>query len=142
MISIKSTDCDILTLNQNTELMKGLIEMFDIQVNERGQITIPKELRNRVNINPHDNLKIDIDELGRIVLYKKDLIDDLEDLIKRDLLNEGYSEEDFAEKIPERKKELAKALMEMVKESEEEYERGELTTLEDLKKELKDEGHL
>jgi AbrB family looped-hinge helix DNA binding protein len=116
--------------------------VFDIQVNERGQITIPKQLREKVNIYPNDNLKIDIDENGRLILYKKDLIDDLEDLIKRDLINEGYTEQDFAEKIPERKKELAKALMKMVKESDEEFERGEFTSLEDLKKELKDEGLL
>jgi AbrB family looped-hinge helix DNA binding protein len=116
--------------------------MYDIHVNERGQITIPKQLREQANIFPNDNLKIEVDEHGRLVLYKKDLLDDLEDLIKRDLLNEGYSEEDFAEKIPERKKELAKALMKMVKESDEEFERGESTSLEDLKKELKDEGHL
>ncbi|MFB5676135.1 AbrB/MazE/SpoVT family DNA-binding domain-containing protein [Paenibacillus terreus] len=116
--------------------------MFDIQVNERGQITIPKELRERSNINPRDNLKIDIDKQGRLILYKKDLLDDLEDLIKRDLINEGYSEKDFAEKIPERKKELAEALMNAVMESEEQYEQGELTSLQDLKKELNDEGYL
>lgn len=116
--------------------------MFDIQVNERGQITIPKELREKVNINPRDNLKIDIDEQGRLILFKKDLLDDLEDLIKRDLINEGYSEEDFADKIPERKKELAKALMKVVKESEQQYEQGEFTSLQALKKELKDEGYL
>ncbi|MBP1996132.1 AbrB/MazE/SpoVT family DNA-binding domain-containing protein [Paenibacillus eucommiae] len=116
--------------------------MFDIQVNDRGQITIPKQLRDQVNIFPNDNLKIDIDEHGRLVLYKKDLIDDLEDLIKRDLINEGYAEEDFAEKILERKKELAKSLMKMVEESDEEFERGEFTSLEDLKKELNNEGRL
>lgn len=116
--------------------------MFEAQVNERGQITIPKELRKKVNINPNDNLKIDIDEQGRLILYKKDLLDDLEDLIKRDLINEGYSEEDFAEKVPERKKELAKALMEMVDESKDEIERGDFTSLQDLKKELKNEGQL
>lgn len=77
---------------------------FDVQVNERGQITIPKELRDKININPKDNLKIGIDDQGRIFLYKKDLIDDLEDLIKRDLLNEGFSEGDLAEKMIERKK--------------------------------------
>jgi AbrB family looped-hinge helix DNA binding protein len=119
-----------------------MLIMFDINVNERGQITIPKQLRDQVNIFPNDNLKIDVDEHGRLVLYKKDLLDDLEDLIKRDLINEGYSEQDFADKIPERKKELAKALMNMVKESDREFERGEFTSLEDLKKELKDEGRL
>ena len=41
-----------------------------------------------------------MDEYGRLVLYKKDLIDDFEDLIKRALINEGFSEADFAEKIP------------------------------------------
>jgi AbrB family looped-hinge helix DNA binding protein len=116
--------------------------MFDIQVNERGQITIPKELREKVNINPRDNLRIDIDAQGRLILFKKDFLDDLEDLIKRDLINEGYTEEDFAEKIPERKKELAKALMKVVKESEQQHEQGEFTSLQDLKTELKDEGYL
>lgn len=74
-------------------------------------------------------------------MFKKDLLDDLEDLIKRDLINEGYSEEDFAEKIPERKKELAKALMKVVKKSEQ-HEQGKVTSLQDLKKDLKDEGYL
>jgi AbrB family looped-hinge helix DNA binding protein len=122
--------------------MKGWLIVFDIQVNERGQITIPKQLREQANIFPNDNLKIDVDEHGRLVLYKKDLIDDLEDLIKRDLINEGYAKQDFAEKIPERKIELAKSLMKIVKESDEEFKRGEFTSLEDLKKELKDEGLL
>ena len=116
--------------------------MFDIQVNERGQITIPKPLRDKLHIHPNENLKIDVDEFGRLVLYKKDLIDDLEDLIKRDLINEGFSEADFAKKVPERKKELAKALMTMVKESEMEIERGESTSLENLKKELTNEDCL
>jgi len=115
--------------------------MFDIQVNERGQITIPKELREKVNINPRDNLKIHVDEEGRLILFKKDLLDDLEDLIKRDLRNEGFSEEDFIEKVPERKKELANALMKIVNESEQQYARGEFTTLQTLKKELHDEGY-
>ncbi|MFB5763241.1 hypothetical protein [Paenibacillus medicaginis] len=40
-------------------------------------------------------------------------------MIKQDLINNGYSEEYFAAEIPERKKELAEALMNVVKESEE-----------------------
>lgn len=112
---------------------------FDVQVNERGQITIPKELREKININPKDNLKIGIDDQGRIFLYKKDLLDDLEDLIKRDLLNEGFCEDDIPEKMIERKKELAKALLKMVAETEKEFEKGEFTSLEDFKEELKNE---
>lgn len=52
--------------------------MFDVQVNERGQITIPKELREKFNINPRDNLKIDIDKQDRLILYKKGFLDDVE----------------------------------------------------------------
>lgn len=129
---------------QNDERVNTMLDaqFFDVQVNERGQITIPKELRDKINIYPKDNLKIAIDDQGRIVLYKKELLDDLEDLIKRDLLNEGYSQEDFSEKMAERKKELGKALLKMVEESEKEFEKGEFTSLEDLKQELHDEDLL
>jgi AbrB family looped-hinge helix DNA binding protein len=119
-----------------------LEEQFDVQINERGQITIPKELRDKVNIHPKENLKISIDNQGRLILCKKDLLDDLEDLIKRDLMNEGYTEEDFVIEIPERKKRLAKALLKMVEESKKEFEEGKCTSLEDLKQEFKDEGLL
>lgn len=115
--------------------------MYEVKMNERGQITIPKQLREQAKLHPNDNLKLELDGKGRIILYKKGLIDDLEDLIRRDLENEGYSG-DFYKKMLERKKQLAGALMTMVKEAEQEYERGEYTSLEQLKKELDDEGLL
>lgn len=65
--------------------------------------------------------------------------DDLDDLIIRDLLNEGYSQEDLIEKIPERKKELESAFLKMAKEAEEQIAKGEYVTLEQLKKELEDD---
>jgi AbrB family looped-hinge helix DNA binding protein len=116
--------------------------MFDVQMNERGQITIPKELRDKAKLNPLDTLKVELDNQGRLMLYKKDFFDDLEDLIKKDLVREGFSPDDFAYKIPERKQELAKALMKMANDSKKDVDKGEYTNLQDLKKELKDEGLL
>lgn len=115
--------------------------MFDVQINERGQITIPKELRKKANIHPKDSLLIDIDDQGRLVLAKKDIFKDLEELIKKDLLNQGYSENDFATKIPERKKELAQALLKMVDEAQKEIKKGEYSTLDQLNYELCAEGN-
>jgi len=110
--------------------------MFDVQINERGQITIPKELRKKANINPKDNLLLKIDEEGQIVLVKKDIFSDLEDLIKKDLMRQGFSEKDFEEKIPERKKDLAKALLKMADETKDEINNGEYSTLDELKNEF------
>lgn len=107
-----------------------------IQMNERGQITIPKELREKMNLKPQENLKIELDGTGKVILYKADFFDDLEDLIKRDLLQEGYSSDQFSSKIPERKKELAKALLKMSEEANQEIDKGEYFTLEQLHEEL------
>lgn len=112
--------------------------MFDVQINERGQITIPKELRDKANLTPQDTLKIQLDSSGKILLYKKDIFDDLEDLIKRDLIKEGYTSYDFDKMIPIRKKELAQSLNKMAEDSSQQIRDGEYTTLSDLKKELND----
>ena len=110
--------------------------MFDVQMNERGQITIPKELRKKANIHPKDNLIVELDDQGRLVLVKKDIFSDLEELIIKDLLNQGYTDKDLLTKLPERKRELAKALYRMAAESQEEINNGLYTTLDDLKDEL------
>jgi AbrB family looped-hinge helix DNA binding protein len=116
-----------------------MMTVFDVQINDRGQVTIPKELRDRANLAPQETLKIQLDTKGRLILYKKDIFDDLEDLIRRDLIKDGYTSYDFDKMLPIRKKELADSLYKMVEESSEQINQGEFTTLEDLKKEFEDE---
>ena len=93
-------------------------------------------LDRKANISPKDNLLLKIDEEGRIILVKKDIYSDLEDLIKKDLIKQGFSEKDFDIKIPERKKELAKALLKMAEEAKSEINNGEYSTLEDIRHEF------
>lgn len=110
--------------------------LYDAQINDRGQITIPKELRDTVNLQAHDRLKLSINADGRIILYKSDFFDDVEDLIRKDLESEGLSAEQVEKKLPERKKELGKALLKMASEVDQEIERGEYITLDQLSEEL------
>ena len=114
--------------------------MYNIQVNERGQITIPKELRDKANIYPKDNLTVDLDNHGRLVIVKKDFFADLDELIKKDLISQGYTESDFESKIPDRKKELAQSLLKMADESKKEIDSGNYSTLHELKEEYQAEG--
>lgn len=120
-----------------TERVK--LMLYDVQINDRGQITIPKELRDTVNLQTHDRLKLSIDADGRIILYKSDFFDDVEDLIRKDLESEGLSDEQIEKRLPERKKELGKALLKMASEVDEEIKRGEYITLDQLNEELEGE---
>ena len=40
-----------------------------------GQITLPKEIRTRTNMQPGDYVEVNLDEEGRIVLTPKKLVD-------------------------------------------------------------------
>jgi AbrB family looped-hinge helix DNA binding protein len=113
--------------------------LYDVQINDRGQITIPKELRDTVNLQAHDKLKLSINTNGRIELYKSDFFDDVEDLIRKDLESEGLSTEQIEQKLPERKKELGKALLKMSSEVDQEIGRGEYYTLDQLNEVLEGE---
>ncbi|HZJ85080.1 MAG TPA: AbrB/MazE/SpoVT family DNA-binding domain-containing protein [Syntrophomonadaceae bacterium] len=106
--------------------------LYDVQINDRGQITIPKELRDAINLKAHDKLRLSIDTEGRIVVYKPNIFDDVEDLIRKDLMQEGLSVEQVEKKLPERKEELGKALLKMVSETDQEINRGDYITLNEL----------
>ena len=121
-----------------TERVKTML--YDVQINDSGQITIPKELRDKVQLQAHDRLKLSVNSDGRIVLYKSDFFGDVEDLIRKDLESEGLSVEQAEKKLPERKKELGKALLKMASEVDQEIERGEYMTLDQLNEELEGEN--
>ncbi|MDW7730786.1 MAG: AbrB/MazE/SpoVT family DNA-binding domain-containing protein, partial [Bacillota bacterium] len=65
--------------------------MNNARLNERGQITIPKKIREQTDIGPNDHVTIKVNDQGQIVIAKRDFFDDLNDLIRRDLVSEGVA---------------------------------------------------
>lgn len=114
--------------------------MFTVRINERGQITIPKELRTKAKINFKDNLEIELDSQGRLVITKKDIFSDLEDLIRQDLASEGRSAYEVETMLPQRKKELGEALLKMSADVGSEISKGKYSLLDELKEELDPKG--
>ncbi len=110
--------------------------MFIVTINDRGQITIPKELRSKANLKPKDNLEIELDQQGKLIITKRDIFSDLEDLIRRDLVSENPGSYEIESLVAQRKKELGKALLKMAEEAEAEIAKGEYTSLEQLKADL------
>jgi len=103
-------------------------------INDRGQLTIPKKMREKANIRPNEEVNITVNEVGQIVISKRDFFEDLDELIKRDLVNEGVTPYELEERIFERKKELAQALNKIVAEAQLEVAEGKYTNFKELGK--------
>ncbi len=113
--------------------------MYTVKINDRGQITIPKEVRVKADLKPKENLVINIDKKGRLLITKNDFFSDLEELIKRDLVNEGYRKSEVEAMIPFKKKELGEALLKMTVDVQSEINNGHYSSLEDVKEEIEKE---
>lgn len=112
--------------------------MNNAQLNERGQVTIPKKIREQADIGPNDPVTIKVNDQGQIIIAKRDFFDDLNDLIRRDLVSEGVAPYEIEVKMIERKKTLATSLNKMVSEAEKELERGDCVSYDELKRELEE----
>lgn len=86
--------------------------MEDIQVNERGQITIPKKMRDKANIYPKDWLRIKLNEKGELIIFKPCIFNDVEEMLMQELRNQGVPEAELEARLQEKKKELARQLLE------------------------------
>lgn len=113
--------------------------MAKSQVNDRGQITIPKDIRDKMELYQKDNVEIKLDSQGRLIITKQDFFDDVLDLIVRELKQEGYEAEELKQMIPVRKHQLSKALEDMAEESSGRVKQGEYVTLDELEKELENQ---
>lgn len=111
-------------------------------LNERGQVTIPKKIREKANLRPNDAIKIDLNKRGQIIITKRDFFDDIDDLIRQDLVREGCEPYEMEIKVAERKRALASALLEKANEIEKEIAKGEYVKLDKLKEELTNDSHV
>lgn len=88
-------------------------EVLKLKVSPKGQITLPKKVRSKLSIKDYVYLELKEDKAE---LKPMSLIDELEDLIVKDLKSEGYSAEQISKMLPQKKKELARVLNEELKE--------------------------
>jgi len=84
-------------------------EVLKLKVSPKGQITLPKRVRTEMEIKDYIYLEV---KGNRALLKPVSFEDEFEDLIVRDLEYEGYSKDQIEEILPEKKKNLSKAIME------------------------------
>ena len=88
-------------------------EILKLKVSPKGQITLPKKFRDRFFIRNHVYLEI---KGNKIELKPVSFEDELEELIISDLKQKRYSAEQINKMLPEKKKQLSKALAEELNE--------------------------
>ena len=81
----------------------------------KGQVTVPKEIREKFNWKEGTRLKFYID--GEELKVKEiTILDEMEDLITKDLIDLGYSGEELKAKLLERKAAFNKAFDRLLEE--------------------------
>jgi len=88
-------------------------EILKLKVSPKGQITLPKKVRDHFFIRNHVYIEI---KDNKIELKPVSFEDELEELIIIDLRQKGYSAEQINKMLPEKKKQLSKALAEELSE--------------------------
>ncbi len=73
--------------------------MSIVKVTKKRQITLPKEICEKLGINPGDYVKVYVDENNRIIIEKALSIEQL-----AGSLNPGYSLKDLAENLDKERK--------------------------------------
>jgi len=88
-------------------------ELLKLKVSPKGQITLPKKVRTNLSIRDYIYLEIKDDKAE---LKSVSFVDELEELIIRDLKREGYTAKEIQHMLPKKKKQLSKALVEELNE--------------------------
>jgi len=102
-------------------------------------VKVKAKIGDKVNLKPNETVNIDINDHDQIVISKRDILDELDDLIEMDLVKEGYTSYDLEEKTIEKKRELANALLERINNAEKEVMKGQYSTLDEVKREFTEE---
>ncbi|MHB1684653.1 MAG: AbrB/MazE/SpoVT family DNA-binding domain-containing protein [Bacilli bacterium] len=107
------------------------MQEYMVKVNDRGQIVIPKQVRDQFGIR--SSLRMLVTDDG-ITLSPTTLLDEFDDLIVKDLNAKGISSEQFEEKLLERKKQITKLYLEELDARRSEDSQGR--SLDEIVKEL------
>lgn len=105
---------------------------YDVTISSKGQLVLPKEVRDKFRLSAGSRLKILIDG-EQIILRPRSIGDELQDLVLTDLARDGKPVTE--ENIREYQSKLNKALDTIVAEADQEYKAKEYISLSELKKE-------
>jgi len=105
---------------------------YDVTISSKGQLVLPKEIRERFRLGMGSKIKVIVDG-ERIILKPRTISDELQDLILADIAKDGKPVNE--ETLREYQMKLNKALDSLVAEGEREYKAKQYLTLSDLRKE-------
>ena len=109
---------------------------FDVSISTKGQLVLPKEIRDKFQLNVGSKLRVFV-ENERIVLQPRSLEDDVRDFISTAIVKDG--KKISGETLKEYHAKFRTAIDLMVADAEAEYEAGKYISFDDLKRELNDE---
>ncbi len=76
------------------------------KMSSRGQVTIPKEIREELELSRGDRIEFIQDGEGRYILKKKDPLSEISRELAEEARKKGYTEKDLRERIEEVREEL------------------------------------
>ncbi len=110
------------------------MKQYQTVVSSKGQLVLPKELRDHFRLSTGSRLKITV-ENEKIVLHPRSIADEMEEFIAAKLKEDGQQVTE--QNIKHYQRLVNQAFDQMIVEARSEYESGEVVTLEALKQELK-----
>ena len=105
---------------------------YDVTISSKGQLVLPKEVRNKFKLSAGSKIKVIVDG-GQIILKPRTIADELEDVIHADITKDGKPINEAT--IKEYQFALNRAFDKIVSEADEEYKNKQFISFDDLKKE-------
>ena len=105
---------------------------YDVTMSSKGQVVLPKEIRDKFKLSTGSKIKIIVD--GENIIFKpRTIADEFQDLILADIIKDGRNVSEAT--IREYKNKMDKALDHIVAEAEQAYGNCEYVSLAKLKQE-------
>ena len=108
---------------------------YDVSISTKGQLLLPKEIRDKFKLNSGSKLKVFV-EKGKIVLQPRTVEDELQDIIAFSILKDG--KEITKDTVKEYRAKIKQAIDRMVDDATDAYINKDYLTLAELKSENKD----
>ncbi len=102
---------------------------YDVTISSKGQLVLPKEIRNKFRLNSGSKIQIIVDG-EKIILKPRTVADELQDMIMAEIARDGKVVNQ--ETIKEYQIKLNEALDKVVAEADQEYNAKEYVSLADL----------